>query len=593
MDINPYVGPVPNYYSTSWLQILALLGLSAIGVVLWIGRLWKKYSKLNDLLQAQRLNEVVRLDGLLDTESASLSSYTSSHFDRVARVHYGEILRDIRRAHFGVRLLSNKTTATIAPPSQTSPSSGLLPPVLPDLRFLFRQVHPTANIPAEFGPTPSPQGSTPAITPTADPAAAPGTDADAYPTRVRLFWYVPLHILRRTLVPAEGSSPEAVPVGDGVPQADSSILSSTLQQLATSWASARALFEDPPLEQLAMASGHSLADSELLLDGSTTGAHGGAAGLPVAEQLATMAFRSVEGFAGDFCQALKSSSFASESLVAGFSSTGAVFPILPKNPLADDDMDDMGTKLGRLSQHLSRSGPVCPLVMVSWSPLSTAAEVSLFDVPLIRGSLAATAAATSAPPASPSASPLGAVTLIWQCVLLAQSRTVTTLDDVFHVGFGDVSGRSSSSAMVASSSASDGSHTPALLPARPPTTAEHWHQGGTSHRTPITVASPDGGDSAFPPAAGAPVAPDYASNFDLPPWTEDDSECVVCLSDIPTVILLPCRHLSVCRLCFKELDKCPVCRSTISSYLLLETPEATSQTVPVMPPTVQSPDLDV
>lgn len=60
--------------------------------------------------------------------------------------------------------------------------------------------------------------------------------------------------------------------------------------------------------------------------------------------------------------------------------------------------------------------------------------------------------------------------------------------------------------------------------------------------------------------------------------TEDDmEECVVCLTEpkvnaflklistsmtlLQDTILLPCRHLSVCRHCFRQIDKCPVCRA--------------------------------
>jgi len=41
--------------------------------------------------------------------------------------------------------------------------------------------------------------------------------------------------------------------------------------------------------------------------------------------------------------------------------------------------------------------------------------------------------------------------------------------------------------------------------------------------------------------------------------------CVVCMSNIPSVVFLPCRHMALCRSCAVELvsAKCPLCRETI------------------------------
>lgn len=46
-------------------------------------------------------------------------------------------------------------------------------------------------------------------------------------------------------------------------------------------------------------------------------------------------------------------------------------------------------------------------------------------------------------------------------------------------------------------------------------------------------------------------------------------ECVACMTEPKDTILLPCRHLCVCRTCFNHLtlDKCPVCRAPFTSYL--------------------------
>lgn len=48
---------------------------------------------------------------------------------------------------------------------------------------------------------------------------------------------------------------------------------------------------------------------------------------------------------------------------------------------------------------------------------------------------------------------------------------------------------------------------------------------------------------------------------------EDNTDCVVCLSEEAEIILLPCRHVCVCATCFKEVDKCPVCRAEFETYI--------------------------
>ena len=47
-----------------------------------------------------------------------------------------------------------------------------------------------------------------------------------------------------------------------------------------------------------------------------------------------------------------------------------------------------------------------------------------------------------------------------------------------------------------------------------------------------------------------------------------DEECSVCLTEPQSVLLLPCRHFSVCMSCFRHLaDKCPNCRSSFVDYI--------------------------
>ena len=46
-------------------------------------------------------------------------------------------------------------------------------------------------------------------------------------------------------------------------------------------------------------------------------------------------------------------------------------------------------------------------------------------------------------------------------------------------------------------------------------------------------------------------------------------DCVICLTDHQQVLLLPCRHMCVCRSCLVKIDKCPVCRATFEEYMSL------------------------
>lgn len=52
--------------------------------------------------------------------------------------------------------------------------------------------------------------------------------------------------------------------------------------------------------------------------------------------------------------------------------------------------------------------------------------------------------------------------------------------------------------------------------------------------------------------------------------SERSEECVVCLTEPKEVLLIPCRHLSVCRNCFQHVDKCPVCRAAYSEYMTVQ-----------------------
>jgi len=52
---------------------------------------------------------------------------------------------------------------------------------------------------------------------------------------------------------------------------------------------------------------------------------------------------------------------------------------------------------------------------------------------------------------------------------------------------------------------------------------------------------------------------------------QNDQLCVVCLTNIKEIALLPCRHLCICDECssllFRSGNKCPICRTVVASFL--------------------------
>eukprot|EP00929_Paragymnodinium_shiwhaense_P101454 TRINITY_DN64556_c0_g1_i1.p1 TRINITY_DN64556_c0_g1~~TRINITY_DN64556_c0_g1_i1.p1 ORF type:complete len:658 (-),score=128.58 TRINITY_DN64556_c0_g1_i1:166-2139(-) len=50
---------------------------------------------------------------------------------------------------------------------------------------------------------------------------------------------------------------------------------------------------------------------------------------------------------------------------------------------------------------------------------------------------------------------------------------------------------------------------------------------------------------------------------------EGDEDCMICYARAKNVLLLPCRHCSVCHACLRSLrdEKCPLCRSAFSAYI--------------------------
>ncbi|OII72237.1 uncharacterized protein cubi_01570 [Cryptosporidium ubiquitum] len=52
---------------------------------------------------------------------------------------------------------------------------------------------------------------------------------------------------------------------------------------------------------------------------------------------------------------------------------------------------------------------------------------------------------------------------------------------------------------------------------------------------------------------------------------DDESDCLICMSNPKDVILLPCRHCISCESCLRSLrqDKCPLCRTKFSGFVVL------------------------
>ena len=68
---------------------------------------------------------------------------------------------------------------------------------------------------------------------------------------------------------------------------------------------------------------------------------------------------------------------------------------------------------------------------------------------------------------------------------------------------------------------------------------------------------------------------DSPSNSTTPSINSTSTDCVVCLSEPKTVVILPCKHLCVCQQCHKQLSIttkiCPVCRSSIMGHIIVYT----------------------
>jgi hypothetical protein len=68
----------------------------------------------------------------------------------------------------------------------------------------------------------------------------------------------------------------------------------------------------------------------------------------------------------------------------------------------------------------------------------------------------------------------------------------------------------------------------------------------------------------------------------------DGAECVICLTDRRTTIVMPCRHLCLCTTCAEDLrvmsNKCPVCRGAVTRFLAIDTPLTKTMPSPTTSP---------
>ena len=79
------------------------------------------------------------------------------------------------------------------------------------------------------------------------------------------------------------------------------------------------------------------------------------------------------------------------------------------------------------------------------------------------------------------------------------------------------------------------------------------------------------GKKAAATSASSEVA-QTAQAVALPTTIFEVVECVICMSDVSSVIFIPCAHRCVCPGCFsgiqKSNNKCPLCRRTIVKTII-------------------------
>ena len=53
------------------------------------------------------------------------------------------------------------------------------------------------------------------------------------------------------------------------------------------------------------------------------------------------------------------------------------------------------------------------------------------------------------------------------------------------------------------------------------------------------------------------------------PAAAESSLCVACRDKPRAVLILPCRHLSLCAACMQQVDRCPICRGAVEEEILV------------------------
>lgn len=58
-----------------------------------------------------------------------------------------------------------------------------------------------------------------------------------------------------------------------------------------------------------------------------------------------------------------------------------------------------------------------------------------------------------------------------------------------------------------------------------------------------------------------------AKTFEASKTLTDDYKCIICIENAKNVILRPCLHLAICKLCYDRLrdNRCPICKTTIEN----------------------------
>lgn len=77
--------------------------------------------------------------------------------------------------------------------------------------------------------------------------------------------------------------------------------------------------------------------------------------------------------------------------------------------------------------------------------------------------------------------------------------------------------------------------------------------------------------------------------------SEEERDCLVCLTEPRSIMLLPCRHLCICHRCLTMLphDTCPVCRTSFGSYLRFDVDDVDDAIEGVVKPSTNESKRDI